>query len=164
MTRRHVVAVIVGLVAMALVLVPPLWVRATGEEVTLAIRPVDPLSLFRGNYVDLRYDAVSGEADPAPIAGVVAEGGVVYAVFSDTRPGRLLRVGRDRPRLAAGEFCIRGRASYGSISFPQLEQFFVTPERGRELERHLSDMVAVIKVTSGCRAVLVDLEPRVSAP
>ena len=161
MTRRHVIAVIVGLVAMTLVLVPPLWVRATGDEVTLAIRPVDPLSLFRGNYIDLQYTALSGDADPVMIPEGVARDGVVYAVFADGRPGRLVRVVRDRPRLAEGEYCIRGRAQYGSLSFPQLEQFFVTPERGREIEQHLSDMLAVVKVTGGCRAVLVDLEPRV---
>ena len=49
MTRRHVIAVGVALLSMLVVLVPPLWVRATGDEVTLEIRPVDPLSLFRGN-------------------------------------------------------------------------------------------------------------------
>jgi uncharacterized membrane-anchored protein len=146
---------------MLVVLVPPLWVRATGEEATLAIRPVDPLSLFRGNYIDLAYPAVGGDADPGLIAEAVSRDGLVYIVFADQRPGVLLRVERDQPRLADGEFCVRGRADGGSLSIPQLEQFFVTPELGREIERHLFDMVAVIKVTGSCRSVLVDLEPRV---
>lgn len=153
MTRRHVIAVVVALLAMSAVLLPPLWVRATGDEVTLAIRPVDPLSLFRGNYVDLRYDVELPREMPNLDRAV-------YAVFADERPGRLLRVVEDRPDLDDGEFCIRGRAEYGSMSFPQLEQFFVTPERGRELESRLNEMVAVLKVTSRCRAVLVDIELR----
>jgi len=152
-TRRHVIAVVVALLAMSAVLLPPLWVRATGDEVTLAIRPVDPLSLFRGNYVDLRYDVELPREMPNLDRAV-------YAVFADERPGRLLRVVEDRPDLDDGEFCIRGRAEYGSMSFPQLEQFFVTPERGRELESRLNEMVAVLKVTSRCRAVLVDIELR----
>lgn len=153
MTRRQVIAVVVSLLAMSAVLLPPLWVRATGDEVTLAIRPVDPLSLFRGNYVDLRYDVeLPRETSNLDRA--------VYAVFADERPGRLVRVVEDRPDLDDGEFCIRGRAEYGSLSFPQLEQFFVTPERGRELESRLNEMVAVLKVTSRCRAVLVDIELR----
>ena len=151
MTRRHVIAVVVALSAMLAVLMPPLWIRTTGDEVTLAIRPVDPLSLFRGNYVDLRYDVdLPREMSDLDRA--------VYAVFADERPGRLLRVVEERPDLEDGEFCIRGRAEYGFLSFPQLEQFFVTPEQGRELERQLNEMVAVIKVTRGCRAVLVDLQ------
>ena len=89
MTRRHVIAVGVALLSMLVVLVPPLWVRATGDEVTLEIRPVDPLSLFRGNYVDLRYDI--GLPRDAP-----DDDGAVYAVFADERPGRLLRVVEDR--------------------------------------------------------------------
>ena len=154
MTRRHVIALLVACASMLAVLGPPLWIRSTGEEVTLEIRPVDPLSLFRGNYVDLRYDVDM----PSDMSDVNA---AVYAVFADERPGRLLRVSRDRPDLDDGEFCIRGEAQYGSLSFPQLEQFFVTAELGLELERQLNDMVAVIKVTGGCRAVLTDLEFRV---
>jgi len=152
-TRRHVIAVVVAVLAMLAVLLPPLWIRMTGDEVTLAIRPVDPLSLFRGNYVDLRYD-VDMPRDAPNVEGSV------YAVFADERPGRLLRVTADRPDLDDGEFCVRGESMNGSLSFPHLEQFFVTPERGQELEQRLSRMVAVLNVTGGCRAVLVDIELR----
>ena len=150
MTRRHVVAVLVAVAAMMAVLGPPLW-RLTGDEVTLAIQPVDPLSLFRGNYVDLRYDVELPQE-------YWNDNGVIYAVFADERPGRLLRVTTGRPSLESGEFCLRGRADYRTLSFPQLEQFFVTPELGKEMERQLSEMVAVLKVTGRCSAVLTDLE------
>lgn len=152
MTRRHWTAIVVAFGAMILTLVPPLWVRATGEEVTLDIAPVDPLSLFRGNYVDLRYDV-----EIPPNAAV--DSGSVYAVFDHERPARLVRLTAGRPSLDSGEFCIRGELSGSRVSFPNLEQFFVTPERGREIENDLANMVAVVKVTGGCRAVLVDIEP-----
>jgi uncharacterized membrane-anchored protein len=148
-----VIAIGVALAAMLVTVVPPLWVRATGSEVTLAIRPVDPLSLFRGNYVDLRYDYEVPE-------DALRLDGAIYAVFADERPGRLLRITQERPRVADGEFCVRGELSSGFLSFPQLEQFFVTAERGRELERELTSLLAEAKVTGGCRAVLVDLVPR----
>lgn len=154
MTRRHLIAVVVALAVMLVALLPPLWVRTTGSEVTLAVRPVDPLSLFRGNYVDLAYDY-------DPLDGTAGLDGAVYAVFADERPGRLLRVSENRPKLGDREFCVRGEISGGSVSFPHLEQLFVTAERGRDLEQRLRSLVAVLKVTDGCRAVLVDLEPRV---
>jgi uncharacterized membrane-anchored protein len=144
--------VLVGFVTMIVALVPPLWVRATGDQLTLEIRPVDPLSLFRGNYVDLRYDV------PVP-PGSDTSAGSVYAVFDDQRPAQLLRLSRGRPSLERGELCIRGEFQGGDLGFPSLEQFFVTPERGRELENDLLDTLAVVKATQGCRAVLVDLEP-----
>lgn len=151
MSRRHGVAVAVAVAAMVASLVPALWVRATGDEVTLAISPVDPLSLFRGNYVDLRYDV------PLPPEVEIEHDVAVYAVFADGRPGTLRRVSTDRPALGDDEWCLRGRVEGRDVAFPNLEQFFVTATQGRELERDLSSMLAVLRVTEGCRGVLVDL-------
>ena len=56
MSRRHAIAVAVAIAAMVAALLPPLWIQTTGDDVVLEVAPVDPLSLFRGNYVDLTYD------------------------------------------------------------------------------------------------------------
>lgn len=152
MMRRHVIAVAVAMATMLVALVPPLWVSATGDEVYLQIEPVDPLSLFRGNYVDLRYDV------DVDIPSEIDWDDAVYVVLTGDRPAVALRATADRPDLAPGEFCMRGRARSDSVDFPQLEQFFVTPEKGREIETNLRRHLAVIKVTGGCRAILVDLE------
>ncbi len=152
MTRRHLIAVAVAVSAMLAALLPPLWVSATGETVYLEIEPVDPLSLFRGNYVDLRYDA------SVDIPDEIDWDDAVYVVFTDDRPASAVRASVGRPDLGPGEFCLRGRARSSSVDFPQLEQFFVTPEKGREIENNLRRYLAVIKVTGSCRAVLVDLE------
>lgn len=154
MTLRHLIAVTVAVAAMLAALVPPLWVRATGDEIYLEIEPVDPLSLFRGNYVDLRYDL---DVDIAPD---VEYDDAVYVVVTGDRPAVGLRAAKDRPDLGPGEYCLRGRARPPSVDFPQLEQFFVTPEQGRDIERDVRRYLAVVKVTGGCRAVLVDLERR----
>jgi hypothetical protein len=154
MNRRQITAVVVGLIAMLLALGPPLWVRATGSEVTLPIRPVDPLALLRGNYLDLAYDV------SLPPGSGDLEDQAVYAVFADERPGRLLRVEADRPDLDDDEFCVRGRVEFRDvIEFPHLDQFYVSSERARELE-NLGNYLAVLKVTSSCRAILLALEPR----
>lgn len=152
MSRRHRIAILTAVIAMLVALVPPLWVRATGDEVTLAIRPVDPLSLFRGNYVDLAYD-VTLPPDVSP-----GEPRAVYVLFTDERPGRLIAITEERPDPADGEFCLHGKSDGRSLWFPDLEQFFLTPERADEIG-NLADYLAVLRVTGGCRAVLVDLEP-----
>lgn len=155
MTRRHLIAVAIGLATIVASLAQPLWIRVTGDDVALAIRPVDPLSFFRGNYVDLTYVVDAG----AP--GNLRSGDAAFVVFDDARPASAVRVEPSRPDLGAGETCIRGRVRFGGeVGFPQLEQFFVTAEQGRELEQNLSDLVGVIRTTSSCRAILVDLEPR----
>ena len=55
MTPKLVLAVLVQLLAMALVLAQPLWVRATGSVVYLETEKMDPRALFRGDYVILGY-------------------------------------------------------------------------------------------------------------
>lgn len=150
-------AVGVAVAAMLLALLPPLWIRTTGDEVALEILPVDPLSLFRGNYVDLRYDLDLGDAaDNLPVAWNAP----VYMVFDDARPANVVRFTEAKPTLESGETCIRGRVDGSSrVEFPALEQFFVTPEQGKVLEQQLSSLVAIVKTTGSCRAILLDLEP-----
>ena len=154
MTRRHAIAVAVALATMLLALAPPLWIRATGDEVALGLQPVDPLSLFRGNYVDLTYDADVNLPDNT------AWNAVIYVVFDDARPANVVRHSTDRPLLGPGETCIRGRTrgSLG-VTFPELEQYFVTPDEGQRLERDLANMVGVLKTTDNCKAILIAIEP-----
>jgi len=154
MTKRHIIAVAVAVTAMVLALAQPLWISSTGTEVALGLRPVDPLSLLRGNYVDLDYEI--DIAAPAELGWRQP----VYVVFDDERPANALRASSELPDLAPGETCIQGETrGSGRIEFPALEQYFVTPEQGGRLERDLGNMVGVIKTTGGCRSILVDIQP-----
>jgi len=153
MTRRHVIAVAIAVSAMLAALAQPLWIQLTGNEVTLELRPVDPLSFFRGNYVDLDYDLELAAPDD------LEWGDPVFVVFDESRPSRPLRATATRPDLASGESCIRGRVgSNQSVRFPSLEQFFVTSEKGRQLENDLDNMVGVVRATDSCRAILTNVE------
>ena len=156
MTKRHLIAVATAVAAILLALLPPLWVRATGDEVTLAMRPVDPLSFFRGNYMDIRYDV------PNPIGSDTEDaesGDAVYVLFADERPGRVLEVSVERPSPADEQFCVRGRFEFERVEFPQLEQLFVNPERAREIDSLGRQVLAQLKVTGRCQAVLIDIVP-----
>ena len=153
MSRRHAIAVSVALASMLLALAQPLWIQITGEEVALEIQPVDPLSFFRGNYVDLTYDV------DVQVPASLGSGDVAFVVFDDSRPAKPLRVTADRPSLAPNESCIRGQVNFrDGVRFPALEQYFVTPEEGSRLERDLANMVGVIKTTDSCRAILTAIE------
>jgi len=154
MTRRHIIAIAVSVACMLVAFIPPLWLRSTGTEVALELRPVDPQSLFRGNYVDLDYDV------PIPDATRLEWEDTVYAVFDNQRPANVVRVTTDRPNLEPGQTCLRGDAWGERIRFPQFEQYFVTPEDGLRLERSLGQMVGIIKATDSCRGILVSIEPR----
>jgi len=154
MTRRHAIAVAIALVSIVVSLAQPLWIRTTGDEVALALQPVDPLSLFRGNYVDLTYDIA------VDIPDELDWDDLVYVVFDDARPANAVRTSAERPALGPGETCVRGKTrGRGNVELPELEQFFVTPTEGRRLERDLDNMVGVVKTTGNCRAILIRIEP-----
>lgn len=126
-----------------------------GEEVRLAIVPVDPRDLFRGDYVVLTYGI--GELRLDRIVGdkQFHRGDTVHVVLQPDPDGRaqVVAAHRDRPSAAAGGVVIRGRVSYVSTTPRQpderaacagnclvvgveygIEAYFVPEGEGRAIE------------------------------
>ena len=133
------------------------WTLETGTPVVLAIRPVDPRSLFQGDYVRLSYeighlriDRLAGDDD--------LERG--ETVFVDLQPGRpawqATGVWRQRPVAAPTGAVLRGRVEWvaeqrceesgtgkSTVIVPcriagiryGIESYFVPEGTGREWER-----------------------------
>ncbi|MFE6649580.1 GDYXXLXY domain-containing protein [Nocardioides sp. NPDC057772] len=122
--------------------------RATGEEITLRVEPVDPIDPFRGTYVDLSYPGIStrttNEAGDAYVS--LARRGQVWEAtgVATDRPdeGPFLKCHDDGWRLNCG-----------------IESLFVPQERAREIEAEVSGghAVAVVKVDSRGNAALVSV-------
>lgn len=105
---------------------------AFGEEIRLKAQPVDPLDIFRGNYVVLRY-----EISTLPVLGEVRRGERVCARLDESggewrasyadpgRPSGTVICGRARDDAAAGE---QVGIEYG------IETYYASAERARELE------------------------------
>jgi uncharacterized membrane-anchored protein len=141
----------------------PLW---QGEEIRLQTRPVDPRSLFRGNYARLRY-----EISELPVAAFTEErprlrpGEPVYVTLTRDKQGigRFSAVSLQKPD--SGLF-LRGRVDDGrrtggaevAVRYG-IEAWFAPKEKALQLERELrSGAVAVIRVSSSGRAALQQLE------
>ena len=65
----------------------------TGREITLAVRPLDPRDIFRGDYVTLGYDVstiTKPDAEMDQEYKDVAVDGNVYVTLSPRVAGRLL--------------------------------------------------------------------------
>lgn len=149
--RRYVIAIAVAVVAMLAALIGPTWVRYTGQREYLDVVPLDPRSLFRGNYVDLNYDVPK-----SMIPETLGFGDTVYVTFESGRPARPTVASAERPRVESGRFCLVGEYRNG-VRFDNLEQMFAPQEQALELERSLSSMMAEISVTGDCRAILIGL-------
>lgn len=152
-----------------------------GREIVLPVVPVDPRSLFRGDYVILGYGvtqapAIAGEHKPRPPGAPVyvtlerSADGEWKAVTSDvTHPGKVaenkvvLR-GRDERhswmRPAAGSMRVR----YG------IESYFVPEGQGLELEKAVRDKKIAARIAvdgkgrAAIKGLLVDGKPLIDEP
>jgi uncharacterized membrane-anchored protein len=132
---------------------------AFGEEVRLRAQPVDPLDVFRGNYVVLRYDISTVTAPTAVRRGdrvcahLARSDGVWTLQFTSTRPSgeHTAICGRARADAGLGE---RVDVEYG------IETYFASAERAKEIERAIGtgDVYAVVDVDDDGSARLERLE------
>lgn len=166
--KRTYVAIGIQIAIMVLVLVPPMLVKLTGTTVYLETEKMDPRSLFRGHYVILGYKVAQ---DVLPDDGRsrwnrhvdLDSDNVVYITVTTDRPGKFVAVSEQMPDLQPGQACIVGRKRGwgGDVDFPQIAQFFAPKKEAQMLERlRGDDLLARVKVTGNCNAVLMGLEGR----
>lgn len=176
--RRNLwLAVAAVALGQAAVLGAMIWDRtsllANGREVVLEVIPVDPRSLFRGDYVVLGYDisrfklppgsAPPEKNEPFYVTLRKGEGDNWQAVAGATEPPA--QVGPD-------EVVIKGRVDYTTSPAPEqkqepvvvglhygIESFFVPEGTGRDLETMVGDkkISALIAVDSGGQAAIKGL-------
>ena len=125
---------------------------AFGQEIKLKAQPIDPLDVFRGNYVVLRY-----EISNLPVLGEVRRGetvcarldesnGVWRASYADPgHPSGTVICGRARDDASPGDSV---GIEYG------IETYYASAERAREIES---------SIASGQLYVIVDLDDDGSA-
>ena len=150
------VIVLAGMVASAAM---PLW---TGTEVRVATLPVDPRSMFRGNYARLNYDISALPEDALDGVGELRAGEVVYVSLESGEDGLHRYAGASLERPSEGVF-LRGRIQRGRAPYRVrygIEAFFAPKEEALRLERELRDSgVAVLKVSAKGRAAIKDIIP-----
>ena len=138
----------------------PIWF---GQEVKLKTIPVDPRSLFRGNYAMLNY-----EISNVPMSELQAQGGIRSGerVYVTLKPGEAGLYEADEVSLTepgSGLF-IRGRlrphrwdAEQANVLYG-IEAFFAPKEQALALEDELRDGgVAVVMIAANGKATLQDV-------
>jgi uncharacterized membrane-anchored protein len=165
MKSKTLIAVVAQVALMLVGLVSPLAVKTTGTTVYLETQPVDPRALFRGDYVTLGYAVGETNLSQQMATESRQTGDPIYVTITTDRPSRFVSASLERPALQTGQLCLIGRTRrFGdqrTVDFPQIAQYFVAEGEGREIERNLGgDLLAEVKVTARCNAVLVGLQPR----
>jgi len=171
MTKSISLALAMAIVVQFLVLtgvfafaVAPLWL---GTEIQLATQPVDPRSLFRGNYARLGYDFSTIDVSQLPDSDDLRNGEVVYVSLKPA-PGDLhVFAGVSLVKPEAGVF-LRGRIQNKHYDGTEvayrmnygIEAFFAPKDKAIALEHELrSGGVAIVRVSDSGRARLKDVVP-----
>ncbi|MBW2540690.1 MAG: GDYXXLXY domain-containing protein [Deltaproteobacteria bacterium] len=174
MTRLHwlMAAVVLQLGVLATEYLGSVWPLWTGEEVRLEIAPVDPRSMFRGNYAQLAYTVASVDAKLFEGADKKLRKGEVVYVFVEEGEGGVwhaTRVQREQP--LSGLF-LRGRLSQAWSRDEQplrirygIEAWFAPKAKALEIEaavrRRPGDAeraYAIVAVSGSGRAALARLD------
>ena len=136
----------------------PLW---TGEEIRLKTVPVDPRSLFRGNYARLNYGISTIETDELPGVKELRNGEIVYVKIKPGDDGLYVfdQAGLEKP--GSGPF-IRGRINTRSTKHFDvrygIEAYFAPKEKALALEKDLRHgAVAIIMLARNGRATLKEI-------
>ena len=173
--RRGLIAAL--LVGLQILVLGGLWLHANyplhfGEKIQLGIQPIDPRSLFRGQFVRLNYQIANARSIPKAdgISDSLPPGTTVYVTLE--QKGELwvaTRLSTQKPKQ--GTF-IRGRTRNRYWIIYGIEAYFADPTRAKEIEkeffrlsRELPDRrsghsiaTAVVMLAPNGQASLVDIK------
>ena len=165
MTGTRGVAALAALLLVQLGLVglgvyPQLSARVTGDEITLRVRPLDPIDPFRGAYVALGYPDLRHNAARGADAGLGSmEDGEAGTVFVTLWEEGDVWVAEDwtRSRPADGIY-LRCSDRNWQIRCG-IESWFLPQDEALDMEQAVTDgaVVATVRVDGRGNAALVDV-------
>lgn len=184
MNSRIVVVVLVQTLILLAMIGMRQWTLATGIPVTLETQPIDPRSLFSGDYVRLSYKVSDLRLEELAGDRTFKRHEVIFVVLApDGEFWKAVSVHSNHPRPGDGQAVIKGRVDYTGDTIWDaarnkaveakhlrvkygIEDYFVQEGTGRELERPKQDEKVSIQVAvdrfgnAGIKAVLVNGRPK----
>ncbi len=149
------------LTGMYLISVAPLW---SGTEVKIKTVPVDPRSLFRGNYAKLDYDISTISSKHLKGGKDIRNGEVIYVSLKKTPDGlyELLSASLSKPDTGVflkGRIQNRRYESHHQLRIKYgIEAFFAPKDKAIALEKTLTkNGIAVLMVSDSGKARLKEV-------
>lgn len=145
------------------------YTLSTGSVVELEIKPIDPRSLFRGDFVRFRFTI--SELSTGEYFGDFRRGDTIYVVLEPGTPfATPVSTHKDWPKVANDQLVIKGRVTGRPHNIVRIrygiENFFIPEGEGRSLERSGPENKVTVRVAidrfgrSAIESVLVNGEPR----
>ena len=151
------------------------WTLATGRPVVLEVQPIDPRSLFSGDYVILNYDISRLAKSNLEGDNQFRRDAPIYVRLVETEGRwRAASIHSDMPEAGNGEIVLRGKVEWTNRSQIRakygIEAFYVPEGKGREIERQIRSAKVQAEVVVGdsgravLRALIIDGKYRYDDP
>lgn len=158
---RLLIIVVLQTLVLAGMIAKRQWTLASGTPVVLETQPIDPRSLFRGDYVTFNYDISRLRLDELEGDDEFRQHDTIYVALEPGTPyWRARAVYRAAP---AGQLALRGRVQYVSEHWWNaetqtseevrhvsvrygIEDYFVPEGEGRVLERPVPGEVVSLRI------------------
>ena len=133
-----------------------------GQEILLKTIPVDPRDLFRGDYVNLRYEISAIDLGSMIYDRPFANGEDVFAILAKgDKFWSVTRIGHYSQPLQRNEVCIKGKvtSSYENRINVEwgVESYFVPEGKGKDIEQNIREVSVKVSVDQTCRALIKEL-------
>ena len=182
--RRIIIIILIQTLVLMLMIANKQWTLSTGTPVILETQPVDPRSLFRGDYVRLNYKISQINLDELDGVDDFRRHDEVFVLLEKGEPyWQPVSLHREMPLPSQGQVAIAGKVKRVSNSLWNtetrksekkknisvkygIENYFVPEGTGLELERPSEGEKVSIKVSvdkrgkAGIKAVLLNNEER----
>ena len=133
-----------------------------GQEILLKTAPVDPNDLFRGDYVNLRYDISVIDLTKIVYDQPFINGEDVFAILAKgEKYWFVTRIGHFSQSLQKTEVCIKGKITNSyqnqiNVNWG-IESYFVPEGKGRDIEQDIRNVSVKVSVDRTCRALIKEL-------
>lgn len=184
LTARVILILAVQIAALLGMIGMKQWTLNTGVPVVLETAPIDPRSLFSGDYVRLNYTISSLMLNPLAGDKDFKRHDTVYVVLQIAQPyATPVSTHHQMPQLASGQVALKGEVEYASDTHWNqqtrqlepakslnvhygIENYYVAEGSGRELERPADNAKVSVRVAvdrfgnGGISAILLNGKER----
>lgn len=138
------------------------YTLSQGNEILLKTAPVDPNDLFRGNYVNLRYDISTIDLNNVTYDMPFVNGDDIFAVLvKGDKYWSVTGIRHYIQRPQSNEVIMKGKVAYSYGDQVNvlwgIESYFVSEGKGQAIEREIRDVSVKVSVDSTGRALIKKL-------
>jgi len=165
--NKYLLCILMPIVILILILMSSYYIILFGEEIILKAAPVDPRDVFRGDYIELKYEIENIRENQLKDIEIINDDEIIYG-FAVLKPSngyyKLDFITRDKPKKGIFLKChVSKNNKFNNRKFEfkadyNIDRFYVKENTGQDIEdvSKMGDLLCKIKVYNG-NSILMEL-------